>query len=366
VRYRTRRHKLGSQGTGDAAGFTISPPAIALFLSHTYTHAHMLHHSFSSSHPRALRSFRPISSAKRILCKFMTAPDSASRIITSRSLEGIVATKWRPENYFVSRALAEISNLARAESLAGSTRFAVGERETEVAMKGQKHFVRSLRNYGRFEERVRREDASRDLKGPSLEEVVRALSHSRIYATLALMARARTRTYTHTHTHITRTHLHQEKMPRVCIHVRRKASADLYIRARKTREVVSSSAERFLPPAVRRSRECPRERFHAAPSNVAAPTTGKVSKLYSGLRISRISIPYYTTYYLTQTSSRSASPPSSAAPSAVLLLSLSTRHPTDFSTGRLASSPSHAQLTRANLSRARFGALENSRLSRIH
>jgi len=232
VRYRTRRHKLGSQGTGDAAGFTISPPAIALFLSHTYTHAHMLHHSFSSSHPRALRSFRPISSAKRILCKFMTAPDSASRIITSRSLEGIVATKWRPENYFVSRALAEISNLARAESLAGSTRFAVGERETEVAMKGQKHFVRSLRNYGRFEERVRREDASRDLKGPSLEEVVRALSHSRIYATLALMARARTRTYTHTHTHHTyaftsrenATRMHSCKAQGLCrfIHSRKK------------------------------------------------------------------------------------------------------------------------------------------------
>ena len=32
MRYRSRRHKLGSQGTGDAAGFTISPPAIALFL----------------------------------------------------------------------------------------------------------------------------------------------------------------------------------------------------------------------------------------------------------------------------------------------------------------------------------------------
>lgn len=31
MRYQSRRHKLGSQGTGDAAGFTISPPAIALF-----------------------------------------------------------------------------------------------------------------------------------------------------------------------------------------------------------------------------------------------------------------------------------------------------------------------------------------------
>lgn len=38
--------------------------------------------------------------------------------------------------------------------------------------------------------------------------------------------------------------------------------------------------------------------------NVAASMTGKVSKLYSGLRISRISIPYYTTYYLTQASPR--------------------------------------------------------------
>jgi len=43
VRYRSRRHKLGSQGTGDAAGFTFSPPVIALFL---FFFSHSPHHSF--------------------------------------------------------------------------------------------------------------------------------------------------------------------------------------------------------------------------------------------------------------------------------------------------------------------------------
>lgn len=46
MRYRSRRHKLGSQGTGDAAGFTISPPAIALFFSHL---SFSPFHSFAST-----------------------------------------------------------------------------------------------------------------------------------------------------------------------------------------------------------------------------------------------------------------------------------------------------------------------------
>jgi len=86
-------------------------------------------------------------------------------------------------------------------------------------------------------------------------------------------------------------------------------------------------------------------------SNVEAPTTGKVSKLYSGLRISRISIPYYTTYYLTQTSSRSAPPPSflSLRVSAVLLLALNS--PPDRLFDRSFRLISHSRSThRANLS----------------
>lgn len=68
----------------------------------------------------------------------------------------------------------------------------------------------------------------------------------------------------------------------------------IYIRIKPETMSSFSSARksRLLPPSQRR--------------HVAAPTTGKVSKLYSGLRISRISIPYYTTYYLTQASSRAS------------------------------------------------------------
>lgn len=137
----------------------------------------------------------------------------------------------------------------------------------------------------------------------------------------------------HAHTHAC-THIHivytyaftpRENATRTRIHVRRKAPSIciILIRVKKNKGGCFLLRGEIPPaPAARVARAFLVGAVPCGVSNVAAPTTGKVSKLYSGLRISRISIPYYTTYYLTQTSSRSASPPSSVAPSAVLLLAL--------------------------------------------
>lgn len=155
MRYRTRRHKLGSQGTGDAAGFTISPPAIALFFSLSF--------SLKLTTPPLIPSISPSRSAivppflfcKRILCKFTAALDSASRIIIPKISRRNRGDKVEAGKLFrrvsTSRAFAEICGLARAELQdppswiykirAWRTRNGSTNEEIET------HFLRSLRNY---------------------------------------------------------------------------------------------------------------------------------------------------------------------------------------------------------------------------
>lgn len=189
----------------------------------------------------------PFLFCKKILCKFTVAPDSTSRIIIPKSPEGTVATKWKTGKLFhvsTSRAFAEISRLDR--NLAGSTRFALGERKTEVPMKGQRHFLRSLRNYNAPKREYTNERMSRDERASLVAKIrIRALSHSQrersqMYVILSLI-HTLTHTYMHIHAHIytdthihmyTRAHLHQEKI-RVRIHVRRKVPPNLYICASK-------------------------------------------------------------------------------------------------------------------------------------
>lgn len=135
MRYRTRRHKLGSQGTGDAAGFTISPPAIALFslfLSHTLTTTHSLHLTL------ALRDrSRPFSLSLFLSQRGSYANSRLSRTVRRELLPPEISRRNRGDKVeagklfrragSASRAFAEISSPARAKSLAGSTRFALGE-----------------------------------------------------------------------------------------------------------------------------------------------------------------------------------------------------------------------------------------------
>lgn len=137
MRYRTRRHKLGSQGTGDAAGFTISPPAIALFslfLSHTLTTTHSLHLTLAlrdRSRPFSLflsnslsqRGSYANSRLSRTVRRELLPPEISRR---NRG-DKVEAGKLFRRAGSASRAFAEISSPARAKSLAGSTRFALGE-----------------------------------------------------------------------------------------------------------------------------------------------------------------------------------------------------------------------------------------------
>lgn len=78
------------------------------FFSLSLSHAH--HHSFTPSHPRAPRSFPPFLSRslslsrKEDLMQIHGCPGQCvANYYPPRSLEGIVATKWRPENCFVVR-----------------------------------------------------------------------------------------------------------------------------------------------------------------------------------------------------------------------------------------------------------------------
>lgn len=168
---------------------------------------------------------------------------------------------------------------------------------------------------------------------------------------------AHTHSYAYAHVH-TYAFTPRENATRVHIHCKAQGS-DLYIRKKKTRGCLFSSPRRDSSRSRRGSRKSsPRKRFRRSASNVAAPTTGKVSKLYSGLRISRISIPYYTTYYLTQTSSRGLLLP--RPPLHPPFFSTPLTHPTDFSTQ--VPSP-HLPLNTLNspgesLSHARPGASE--------
>lgn len=120
MRYRTRRHKLGSQGTGDAAGFTISPPAIALFsLSHTLTLTHAHHHSFPLT--LASRDRSALFLSQEDLMQIHGCPGQCvANYHPEISRRNRVATKRRPEKLSrrvsTSRAFAEISSPARAES----------------------------------------------------------------------------------------------------------------------------------------------------------------------------------------------------------------------------------------------------------
>lgn len=149
MRYRTRRHKLGSQGTGDAAGFTISPPAIALFsLSHTHIH----HHSFPPSHPRA-------HSALSLLQEdFMQIHGCPGQCVANCHPE--ISSRNRGDEVenrkivSMSRAFAEISRSGLERNPAGICKIRAWRTRNGSANEGtETHFLRSLRNYN-AQERV--------------------------------------------------------------------------------------------------------------------------------------------------------------------------------------------------------------------
>lgn len=205
------------------------------FLSLSFSLMLTITHSFHLT--LALRDrFSHFLFCKRILCKFTAAPDSTSRIIIPESPEGTVTTKWKAEKLFhvsTSRAFAEISRLER--NLAGSTRFALGERKTEVPMKGQRHFLRSLRNYNAPEREYTNERISRNERAFLVAKIrIRALSHSQrersqIYVILSLIhthIRVHTRTYTYTRAFTprenTRTHSCKTQDSAEFIHLRAK------------------------------------------------------------------------------------------------------------------------------------------------
>lgn len=194
-------------------------------------------------------------------------------------------------------------------------------------------------------------------KGSSLvKEIVHALFAGGTIANICYLLPL---THSHAHTYMY-THLHQEKIPRVRIHVRRKAPPIYTFACKKKGKKRKRETRGCFPPprrdsfrSRRGSRGSPRGRFRAFSSNVVAPTTGKVSKLYSGLRISRISIPYYTTYYLTQTSSRGLlllRPPLRPPFFSSLALNSPDRLFRQVASSRLAPPP--RSIHRANLSRA--------------
>lgn len=104
------------------------------FFSLSLSHAH--HHSFTPSHPRAPRSFPPF------LSLFLSQRGSYANSRLSRTVrrellppeisrrnrgDKVKAGKLFRRAGSASRAFAEISSPARAKSLAGSTRFALGE-----------------------------------------------------------------------------------------------------------------------------------------------------------------------------------------------------------------------------------------------
>lgn len=105
------------------------------FFSLSLSHAH--HHSFTPSHPRAPRSFPPFLSLsfsrKEDLMQIHGCPGQCvanyypPEISRRNRGDKVEAGKLFRRAGSASRAFAEISSPARAKSLAGSTRFALGE-----------------------------------------------------------------------------------------------------------------------------------------------------------------------------------------------------------------------------------------------
>lgn len=112
------------------------PFFLFLFLSRTLT-IHSLYLTL-----RAPRSFRPFSFPRGSYANSRLPRTVGPELLSPKiSRRNCAATKWRPENFVFleSRFRLEISNLARAGTSWIWTRFTLGERETEVPMKGQRH-----------------------------------------------------------------------------------------------------------------------------------------------------------------------------------------------------------------------------------
>lgn len=231
MRYRTRRHKLGSQGTGDAAGFTISPPAIALFslfLSHTLTTTHSLHLTL------ALRDrSRPFS---LFLSNSLSQRGSYANSRLSRTVrrELLPPRDLPKESWRQSGGRKTVSSCGFSESrfrrdLESGTseitswiyKIRARRMRNGNANEGtETHFLRSLHAIITLRrESTRMDECISGRKGFPRRNRSRLVSFAgerlRILRYLLPLPFTHTRTRVHTYTSYIRTHLHQEKMPRV-------------------------------------------------------------------------------------------------------------------------------------------------------